>query len=121
MKCGDMAGCRERDLARGRSAWAIWCAPAAVILVGVLWGSARAALWTPSFLVMGIACLLNARRCGRLHCHVTGPVFLLAAIATLLDAMGVVAIGWPWVLVAAAVGTAIGYGLERVRGLYVAR
>jgi len=121
MKCGEGAGCRERDLVRGRAAWAIWCAPAALILLGIVWESARAALWTPSFLVMGVACLINARRCGRLHCHVTGPVFVLASIATVLDAGGVLAIGWPWTLLAAAIGTAIGYGLEQVRGLYLAK
>lgn len=121
MKCRDEAGCRERDLVRGTAAWAIWCAPAALILLGVLWESARAALWIPSFFTMGAACLINARRCGRLHCHVTGPVFLLASLATILDTVGVLAIGWPWILLGAAFGTAIGYGLEQLRGLYVAR
>jgi len=29
---------------------------------------------------MGGACLVNAVRCGRLHCYVTGPFFLLGAI-----------------------------------------
>jgi hypothetical protein len=29
---------------------------------------------------MGIGCLVNATRCGRLNCYFTGPAFLLAAI-----------------------------------------
>jgi hypothetical protein len=71
--------------------------------------------------VMGVACLLNARRCGRLHCHLTGPLFLLSALATLLDATGIVAIGWPSILIASVGGTAFGYGLELLRGRYVSR
>jgi uncharacterized membrane-anchored protein YhcB (DUF1043 family) len=32
-----------------------------------------------------------------------------------------VSIGWEPILIAMVAGTAIGYGLERLRGLYVAR
>ena len=31
---------------------------------------------------MSIACLLNAWRCGRMHCYFTGVFFLLGAVAT---------------------------------------
>ena len=34
--------------------------------------------------IMGSGCLANARRCGRLHCYVTGPFFLLVAGVSLL-------------------------------------
>lgn len=30
--------------------------------------------------VMGVACLVNAARCHRLHCYLTGPYFLLMAL-----------------------------------------
>ncbi len=33
---------------------------------------------------MGIACLANAARCGRVHCYITGPLFLLAAAYVVL-------------------------------------
>ena len=39
---------------------------------------------------MGIGCLVNARRCGRLHCYFTGPVFVLAAIYVSLAAANLV-------------------------------
>ncbi len=78
-------------------------------------------MWIPSFFIMGVGCLINARRCGRLHCHGTGPLFLLASLATILDTVGVLAIRWPWILLGTVFGTAIGYGLEQVRGLYVAK
>lgn len=39
---------------------------------------------------MGAGCLANAWRCGRLHCYVTGPLFALAAVWSLLAALGAV-------------------------------
>lgn len=79
----------------------------------------RPALWIPSFALMGVACLVNARGCGRLHCFVTGPLFLLASIATALDAFDVVSISWRVVFVGAGIGTLLAYGLEWLRGKYV--
>lgn len=42
---------------------------------------------------MGGACVANASRCGRIHCYVTGPFFLLAALATFLYGVGVISLG----------------------------
>ena len=67
MSCGDIGACGERDLVRSRAAWVIWCLPSALVLVGVFWESGRSVLWIPSLVVMGTACVVNARRCGRLH------------------------------------------------------
>lgn len=33
-----------------------------------------------ALLVIRSACLLNARRCGRVHCYVSGPFFLASAL-----------------------------------------
>lgn len=41
---------------------------------------------------MGAGCAVNAVRCGRLHCYVTGPLFLLAAIWSLLSAVSLVSL-----------------------------
>lgn len=57
MKCGS-GGCTQRDLVGGWWAVALWCAPTALILVGVAVPSVRAALWIPSFALMGVACLV---------------------------------------------------------------
>ena len=43
-------------------------------------GVLRNWIWIVALLWMGGACLVNAVRCGRLHCYVTGPFFLLGAI-----------------------------------------
>ena len=55
--------------------------------------TARTAVWTASCLIMSVACLINAMRCGRLHCYWTGPFFLVGAIASLLYGLGIVALG----------------------------
>lgn len=119
MKCG-RGGCSQRDLLGGWWAFVLWCVPTALVLVGAAVPALRAALWIPSFAVMGFSCLVNARGCGRLHCFVTGPVFLIASLATALDALDILAISWKAVFVGAAVGTLLAYGLEWLRGKYVA-
>ena len=45
-----------------------------------------------SFARDGLGCLANAARCGRIHCYITAPLFLLAAGFVVLDAFGVVAL-----------------------------
>lgn len=46
-------------------------------------------VWAAAFAWMGAGCVLNALRCGRLHCFISGPAFLLGAIVTLLIGLGV--------------------------------
>ncbi|TAN03605.1 MAG: hypothetical protein EPN36_12045 [Rhodanobacteraceae bacterium] len=77
-----------RDLTRGMSAWLLWYLPIVALVVG---GALhRGGAWLPvaAFAVMGAGCLANMARCGRLHCYVTGPLCLLAAIWYLLLALG---------------------------------
>ncbi len=42
-----------------------------------------------AFAWMATGCLLNARRCRRVHCYISGPVLLLGAIFAGLVAAGV--------------------------------
>ena len=72
----------------------------AMQLVGNLSNSelAVASTWAAGFAVMGTSCVVNALRCGRVHCWFTGPWFLLAAAVTVLRYMGVVGIAWPTIL-----------------------
>jgi hypothetical protein len=56
---------------------------------------------------MATACLLNAARCGRVHCRFTGPFFILAAVASLAYGLGLLPLGpsgWKWI----GLGTIIG-------------
>lgn len=53
----------------------------------------RTAVWTAALTIMGAACVANTRRCGRVHCYITGPFFLLMAVVTLLYGLGILPLG----------------------------
>ena len=55
--------------------------------IGSAW---RTVAWTAACLVMGGACLLNAVRCGRIHCYFTAPFLIAMAGVTVLFGAGVV-------------------------------
>lgn len=73
-----------------------WCLPmAAGVAAAFLPLPVRvvAGVWAVSFAWMATGCLLNARRCHRVHCYISGPVFLLGAIFAALVASGVADLG----------------------------
>jgi hypothetical protein len=47
-------------------------------------------IWAGAFVWTGTGCLLNARRCSRLHCFISGPVLYLGAAAAGLVGLGVI-------------------------------
>ena len=53
----------------------------------------RTVVWTAALTILATACTANAVRCGRVHCYITGPFFLLMAVATLLYGVGIVPLG----------------------------
>ena len=53
----------------------------------------RTVIWTAALAIMGTACMVNALRCGRVHCYLTGPFFLITAIAALLYGIDVLPLG----------------------------
>jgi hypothetical protein len=73
-----------------------WCVPLGVGFVSnIIATSVRAAalVWMISFFWMGTGCILNARRCRRLHCYISGPAFFLGAAALALFAAGIAPLG----------------------------
>ncbi|HZU42856.1 MAG TPA: hypothetical protein VE994_09305 [Terriglobales bacterium] len=87
----------------------LFCLPIlAIILSGHYAGAGwKTGVWAASLGVMGAACSANAARCGRLHCYLTGPFFLLMALITLLYGVGVLplgASGWSAISLAVLVG-----------------
>jgi hypothetical protein len=78
------------DLTQDKIGIALWCIPAAALIAGLSLPGIRFWLWGPSFLVMGIACVANARQCHRTHCYLTGPLFLTAAAYVGLAALRIV-------------------------------
>jgi hypothetical protein len=51
---------------------------------------ADASVWAVVFGWMATGCLLNARRCRRVHCFISGPVLFLGACFATLAAAGVI-------------------------------
>jgi hypothetical protein len=91
------SGTPQKDWARKPiAASLLWCVPIALgAAAGLLLSSSRivAAVWVVALSWMGIGCLLNARRCHRLHCFISGPVLLLGAVAAGLLAAGGINLG----------------------------
>ena len=92
-----------------RSYLLAWGLPTALLIVGIfLPAPIRTVVWSGALVWKGAACIANAARCGRTHCHLTGPFFLVMAAVTGAHGSGVVSLGshgWWWIGVAIAVGT----------------
>lgn len=117
--------CARKDLSgRAGDFLAIWGVPVVIATALSLpsvpnWLSAIA--WTTAFTWMGGACLLNARRCGRLHCYFSGPILLFGAVLAAATGFGAVefgAQGMTAVIAATLVLAALTYLLEHVWGRY---
>jgi len=90
------------------SAFFLWCVPWCAFALG-FWAppTMKTVLWTMSLVFMGIACLVNASRCGRVHCRFTGPFLILCAMASFGYGLGLLPLGpsgWKWI----GAGTIIG-------------
>lgn len=51
------------------------------------------AIMSGAFFWMGLACVLNAKRCRRRHCYYSGPIFIVGGIAVLLVGFEIISIG----------------------------
>ena len=68
------------------------------IAIAVAWSNGfsnnwRTIVWTVALVTLGTACIVNALRCGRVHCYITGPFFLVMALVTLLYGAGILPLG----------------------------
>ena len=73
-----------------------WCLPLGLGLAAnflALPVRGTAIIWVILFVWMGTGCILNALRCHRLHCYVSGPTFLLGAVVLGFLATGLLAFG----------------------------
>lgn len=67
-----------------RSSVLAWWLPQAIMMAALFLSSTpRAIVWTLALAWMGVACILNARRCRRTHCRYTGPYYLWMIIPVL--------------------------------------
>lgn len=114
----------SRDwVASARTNILAWWIPHAAML-GALFVSvpARTIVWTIALLWMGVACILNARQCGRTHCRYTGPYYLAMIVPVLAFGFGLVsATIYGWIVfgvVIVAGAKFIWFATERVWGKF---
>src|SRR5467141_2003449 len=81
---------------RPTTAFLWWCLPLCIGLAADFFAlslSTAALVWMVLFAWMGTGCLLNAHRCHRLHCHISGYAFVLGAVTAGLLGAGVLELG----------------------------
>ena len=89
--------CKSRDILSSR--WRVfilyWLPAIAIVVAGVpsISSGSRTVVWTVALATMGVACIVNALRCGRVHCYLTGPFFLLMALIALSYGLGMLHLG----------------------------
>ncbi len=118
-----------RDLlSNRRTTILVYVLPTVAIVATSLGGvpeTVVAVVWTLAFAVMGIACVVNAVRCGRVHCYFTGPFLILIAAVALLHGLRIVPLGpkgWQWLSLVAIAGTMLLLTVpERIWGRYTPR
>lgn len=107
-----------------RSLAGLWGLPLAAMLAAIwLPPYGRGVVWSVTLIWMGVACLVNARRCGRTHCRITGPFFLVMAAAVIGYVAGLLPLGdhgWTVLGAVTLVGfAALWWGSERLLGRFV--
>lgn len=101
-----------------------WGLPIALGLASNLFDLSQrgdAAVWTLAMAWMGLGCVLNAFRCHRLHCYISGPALFAGAFGAALITLGRLDLG-PQSLNAVIGGamalTLLAFATERVWGRY---
>lgn len=101
---------------------ALWLPKGAIIAALFAAAPLRAAIWTVALLWMGIACILNARRCGRTHCRYTGPYYLAMILPVLVLAFNLISASiYAWLALALLIvcgGWLIWWATEQLWGRY---
>jgi len=93
----DASTCESSDILSSR--WRVfvvyWLPAIAIVVAGApaISNGWRAVVWTVALAIMGGACIVNALRCGRVHCYLAGPFFLLMALAALSYGFGILPLG----------------------------
>ena len=122
--CDPLPRQSSRDwLGSTRASQMAWWLPTALIIAGLLVSAPfRTGIWGAALAWMGIACLLNARQCGRTHCRYTGPYYLAMVVPVLIVGAGVIPLslyGWlAFVAIILGGGYAIWWGTERAWGKF---
>jgi hypothetical protein len=105
------------------NALAWWIPKAAIVAALFIPPRARTGMWIIALIWMGIACILNSRRCGRTHCRYTGPYYLAMTAPVLVLRSGVISVDfYAWLALAVLIlgGSMIIWGAtERTWGRFL--
>lgn len=118
--------CESRDIlsSRWRVFFLYWLPAIAMVVAGApaISSGWRTTVWIVALATMGVACIVNALRCGRVHCYLTGPFFLLMAFVALSYGLGILRLrgnGWNLLgLITLAGAIALWYLPEMFLGKY---
>jgi len=115
---------QRTDWAAGKKGLLLaWGLPIGAMLIAIFVDPlSKTIIWIAALVWMGSACLLNARRCGRVHCYYTGPFFLIMTIPVALHGFSILHFGqegWRWLGITISLGGGgIWYLTEKVWGRY---
>ena len=103
--CETSSGNCGSDLARGQKLLLLWGLPLLVAVLGWFTGPWRWTVWAVTLLWMGVACSINAKGCGRVHCAFTGPLYIVLGLVAAACAAGWICPSPVWFWVVAIGGT----------------
>ena len=117
---------KQRDLSQRPMSFMLgWGLPILIVFSmnfasGIIPGAAIIVILAAAFAWMGVGCLINARRCGRRHCYLSGPVLIAGALGVLLQGFQVIDLG-PYRLLIVIWGLLLGLTFvpEWIWGRYV--
>lgn len=118
---------KHKDFTSDRvTASLLWGIPHVVFIIGIFTNpNLRTILWSSALFFAGIACLINAYSCGRIHCYFTGPFYLLMAVLSLCYGIGIFQLGqfgWIWIGSIVVLGGPILTRVpEHIYGKYITR
>jgi hypothetical protein len=95
----------SRDLVRTPAALWIWWLPIGTAIVGSIFATSgwnghqfpatiTGVILTIPTAWIGVACYLNGRNCGRMHCKIDGILLPLLSLVGILNLVGVISFGW---------------------------
>jgi hypothetical protein len=114
----------SRDWLRSPRARALaWWVPQGAIVVSLILAvPLRTVIWIAALIWMGMACILNAKQCGRTHCRYTGPYYLAMTVPVLALGTGIFdadLLGWSMLGAIILVGSKlIWWATERAWGKF---
>jgi hypothetical protein len=117
-----LSGCEGREMESGASQsrakdlsydrvvnFILWRVPWVFVAVGAVWSTPRGVLWSLALIWIGGACSANAVRCGRVHCTVMGPAFLILGLMAIAVTQGWLPLHWNYIWFAAGTVTLLAF------------